>query len=114
VVQRQYRLAQKVEIGCDVHLLGVVASERFSEVENEIRFALGQRRQTLRGTIQYLIRWLMTKLFESLENFFAVFLLALGFLPGFFLTCGWLGWGGSGTAPSPPTRHKEQQFSLQT
>ena len=93
-------LAQKVKISRDVHFFRVVAGKRFGEIENKIRFALGQRGQTLRSAIQNLIRRLMAKFSRASKISSRSSFSRLAFFRDFSYARGFGSGGGSGAAPS--------------
>src|ERR1019366_1444677 len=61
--------SQQIDIGDHVHLLGVIAVERFGQVEKEVGIAPRERVQRLRTSIQLEIRRLVPQLLYRFEDF---------------------------------------------
>src|ERR1035438_10657106 len=72
--------SQQVDIGDHVHLLGVVAIERFGQVKDQVGIATREGVQRLRTSIQLEIRRLVPQLLQRFEDFLAVGLLFLALL----------------------------------
>ena len=79
---------EQIEVGGDVHLLGVIAAVGFGEVEDEVGVAFGEAEQGLLAAIEHVIGGLVAELLQGFEDFFAVVLdrLPLAFLLAFALT----------------------------
>ena len=62
-------LADELEIRGDVVVGGVVAGERFAEVENEIAVELGQGVEALQRAVELVQRRLVLELRERVDDF---------------------------------------------
>src|SRR5262252_3905598 len=63
----------QLEIRSQVHVLGIVAIERLSQIEDEVRTATRERVQRRQSSVQHIVERLVPKLLERVKNLLAVF-----------------------------------------